>query len=72
MDRGLEDPLPVEALPPLAPYRFAHDGIELWHFTPAELTAVGGWESIAVVFERYYGRSADLLDKVYEKTSAAT
>jgi integrase len=51
-------------------HRFAHDAIEQWSFTPAELTAVGGWESIAVVFARYYGQSADLLEQVYRKTSS--
>jgi len=52
-------------------HRFAHDAIELWKFTPAQLTYIGGWESIAVVFERHYGQSADLLDEVLRKTAAA-
>lgn len=50
-------------------HRFATDCLELWKMNPAELTEVGGWESIMVVFTRYYGRSADLLEKVFEKTS---
>lgn len=51
-------------------HRFAHDAIEIWKLTPAQLTYVGGWESIAVVFERYYGWSGDILDEVLRKMTA--
>jgi integrase len=48
-------------------HRFAHDAIEKWGLSPAELTAIGGWDSIAIVFERYYGQDRELLDRVTSK-----
>ncbi len=50
-------------------HRFAHDGIELWGLKPNILTTVGRWANIGVVFIRCYGRSKDLLETVFEKTS---
>jgi integrase len=49
-------------------HRMARDAIDIWKFTPAELTAVGGWESMGVVWEMYYGQSKDLLKSALKKT----
>lgn len=52
-------------------HRFAKDHIDLYGLNPAELMYIGGWESMQVVYERYYGLSRGILDAVRAKTRAA-
>ena len=51
-------------------HRFAKDHIDLYGLNPAELMKIGGWDSMQVVYERYYGLSEGILDAVRGKTQA--
>lgn len=51
-------------------HRFAKDHIDVYGLNPAELMFIGGWESMQVVYERYYGLSRGTLDAVRAKTEA--
>jgi integrase len=51
-------------------HRFARDQIDLYRLMPEELLTIGGWESMEVVWARYYGRSKDALDRVRAKTAS--
>ena len=44
-------------------HRFATDRINVYGHDPDELMVVGGWENSQVVWDRYYGRSADALKR---------
>lgn len=56
-------------------HRFGTDRINVYGLTVAELMIIGGWENSQVVWDRYYGRSADALEsgiaKLRDRTGPA-
>lgn len=49
-------------------HRFARHRIDIWNSTfQRSWQVVGGWQNAQVVWDRYYGLSADLLARVDDK-----
>lgn len=47
--------------------RFATTAVDEWGLSPAELTHMGGWKDITVVFRHYYGASAETENSIFQK-----
>lgn len=52
--------------------RFATTAVNEWGLNPAELTQMGGWSDIAVVFRHYYGATAETEQNIYQKMTGRT
>lgn len=50
--------------------RFATTAVDEWGLSPAELTHMGGWTDITVVFRHYYGASAETENSIFQKLNA--